>query len=118
MGSRAEELSMVRATSARPKAARLAVPMKITSSMRALRSARVLWAPRTQVTASTTLDLPDPFGPTTAVTPGSNSKTVASAKDLKPFMVSRLRNTVRRYQPWRNGLGTVLELGLTLLAVE
>ncbi len=93
MGRRARELSMVRATSARPRAARLAVPMKITSSIRALRKARVLCAPRTQVTASTTLDLPEPFGPTTAVTPGSNSNTVVSAKDLKPFMVSRFKNT-------------------------
>ena len=67
--------------------------MKMTSSMRALRRARVLWAPSTQVTASTTLDLPEPLGPTTAVTPGSNSRTVVSAKDLKPFMVNRLRNT-------------------------
>ena len=69
-GRRPEELSSVRATSARPRAARLVVPIKITSSILALRRARVLWAPRTHVTASTTLDLPDPFGPTTAVTPG------------------------------------------------
>ncbi len=60
----------MRATSARPSAGRFAVPMKMTSSIRELRNARVLWAPRTQVTASTTLDLPDPLGPTTAVTPG------------------------------------------------
>src|SRR5665213_4505643 len=66
------------ATSARPRAGRLAVPMKMTSSIFALRSALVLWAPKTQVTASTTLDLPEPFGPTTAVTPVSNSSTVLS----------------------------------------
>ncbi len=65
IGSRPEELSMVRLTSARPSAGRVGVPEKITSSMRALRRIRVLWAPRTQVTASTTLDLPDPLGPTT-----------------------------------------------------
>ena len=70
----------------------------MTSSIFALRRARVLWAPRTQVTASTTLDLPEPLGPTTAVTPVSNSSTVLSAKDLKPFMVNRFRNTGRRYQ--------------------
>ncbi len=99
IGSSPEELSRVRATSARPRAALLVVPMKMTSSIFALRSARVLWAPRTQMTASTTLDLPEPLGPTTAVTPGSNSSTVLSAKDLKPFMVNRLRNTRRRYQP-------------------
>ncbi len=84
------------ATSARPSAALLVVPMKMTSSIFELRSALVLWAPRTQVTASTTLDFPEPLGPTTAVTPGSNSRMVLSAKDLKPFMVNRLRNTRRR----------------------
>jgi hypothetical protein len=43
--------------------------------------------------ASTTFDLPDPFGPTTTVTPGSISRTVESAKDLKPLRVRDLRNT-------------------------
>ena len=33
-------------------------------------------------------DLPDPFGPTTTHTPGSNSSVVLSAKDLKPFSVN------------------------------
>ncbi len=98
MGSLPEELSRVSATSARPSAGRFAVPMKMTSSIFELRNALVLWAPSTQVTASTTLDFPDPLGPTTAVTPVSNSSTVLSAKDLKPFMVNRLRNTERRYQ--------------------
>ena len=43
--------------------------------------------------ASTTFDLPLPFGPTTTVTPGSKSNTVVSAKDLKPLMVSDFKNT-------------------------
>jgi hypothetical protein len=43
--------------------------------------------------ASTTLLLPEPFGPTTAVIPGSNRSVVADAKDLKPFKVSDLRCT-------------------------
>ena len=42
------------------------------------------------------LDLPDPFGPTTTVTPGSNSRVTVSAKDLKPFSVSDFRNTLRQ----------------------
>src|SRR5262249_14508126 len=46
-------------------------------------------SPSTQRTASTTLDLPLPLGPTTAVTPGGNSKTVLSAKLLKPTNSSR-----------------------------
>ena len=37
-------------------------------------------------------DFPDPFGPTTTHTPGSNSSVVLSAKDLKPFSVNDLRN--------------------------
>jgi hypothetical protein len=37
------------------------------------------------------LDLPEPLGPTTAVTPGSKSKVVAEAKDLKPRTVRLLR---------------------------
>ena len=93
MGSRPAELSMVRATSARPRAGRLAVPAKMTSSIFWERTTLGAWAPSTQPMASTTLDLPLPLGPTTTVTPGSRSSAVASAKDLKPFMVSDLRNT-------------------------
>ena len=33
------------------------------------------------------LDLPDPFGPTIAVIPGSKFNVVAEAKDLKPLSV-------------------------------
>src|SRR5487761_2049349 len=48
-------------------------------------------APSTHATASTTFDLPEPFGPTTTVIPGSSSIVVGSAKDLKPFIVSERR---------------------------
>ena len=44
----------------------------------------------TQRTASTRLDLPQPFGPTTPVSPGSISKSVGSTKDLKPIRRSRV----------------------------
>src|SRR6202034_4012244 len=91
-GSLPDELSMVRVTSARPSGGRIDVPAKMTSSILAERSARGPWAPITQVTASTTLDLPLPLGPTTTVIPGSNSRTVGSANDLNPFMVRDLRN--------------------------
>jgi hypothetical protein len=37
--------------------------------------------------ASTTLDFPEPFGPTTAFMPGSKRRVVDDAKDLKPFNV-------------------------------
>ena len=93
-------LSMVRVTSARPRAGRLAVPMKMTSSILAERSVRGPWAPSTQATASTTLDLPLPLGPTTTVMPGSNSSTAGSAKDLKPLRESDFRNTAR--SPYRS----------------
>ncbi|GAF19631.1 hypothetical protein JCM19046_4295 [Bacillus sp. JCM 19046] len=36
--------------------------------------------------------MPLPFGPTTAVTPGTKSIRMGSAKDLNPFTSSRLRN--------------------------
>ena len=37
------------------------------------------------------LDLPQPLGPTTAVTPGSKRSVVGSAKDLKPCNFRALR---------------------------
>src|SRR6185437_7023121 len=92
MGSFPDALSMVSDTSARPSGGRDEVPAKMTSSILAERNDRGPWAPRTQVTASTTLDLPLPFGPTTTVIPGSNASTVGSAKDLKPFMLSDFKN--------------------------
>ena len=92
MGSLPDALSMVSETSARPSWGRDEVPAKMTSSILAERSERGPWAPSTQVTASTTLDLPLPFGPTTTVIPGSNSNTVGSAKDLNPFMLSDFKN--------------------------
>ncbi len=90
-----ELLSIVSDTSARPSAGRLAVPMKMTSSILAERTVRGPWAPSTQATASTTFDLPEPLGPTTTVTPGSNSSTAGSAKDLNPLRERDFRNTGR-----------------------
>src|SRR5438067_10148116 len=84
---------MVSTTSARPSGGRPAVPAKMTSSILPPRSDFAPCSPRTQAIASTTLDLPDPFGPTTAVMPGSKRRVVADAKDLKPFRVSDLRCT-------------------------
>ena len=93
IGSRREELSMLSDTSARPNAAREVVPAKMTSSILAERTDVGAWAPRVQATASTTLDLPLPLGPTIAVTPGSNTSVVGSAKDLNPLSVSAFKNT-------------------------
>ena len=87
------ELSIVMLTSARPSAGRLAVPAKITSSIFWLRTDFGACAPSTQASASTTFDLPEPFGPTTTVTPGSRTIVVLSAKDLKPLRLRLFRNT-------------------------
>src|SRR5690606_31119029 len=91
MGSAPSELSMVRVTSARPCGALLAVPAKITTCILPPRSAFARCSPITQVSASTTLDLPEPLGPTTQVMPGSKRSVVADAKDLKPFNVRLFR---------------------------
>src|SRR6202795_5144126 len=42
-------------------------------------------SPISQRKASTRLDLPQPFGPTTPVRPGSIMKSVGSTNDLKPW---------------------------------
>src|SRR5215204_3467548 len=68
----------------------------MTSSILPPRSALAPCSPSTQATASTTFDLPEPFGPTTQVMPGSKRSVVAEAKDLKPFSVRLLRCTVLR----------------------
>ena len=78
-------LSMVRLTSARPSAGRCELPAKMTSSIFADRSVRGPWAPSTHATASTTFDLPLPFGPTTTVTPGSNSEHGRVGERLETF---------------------------------
>ena len=82
---------MVSVTSARPSGGRPAVPAKMTSSILPPRSDLAPCSPMTQARASTTLDLPEPLGPTTQVMPGSNRSVVAEAKDLKPRRVRVLR---------------------------
>ena len=74
----------VRDTSATPDARRDALPVKMMSSAFVPRRLRTFCSPKTQRTASVILLLPLPFGPTTAVTPRSNSISMRSAKDLKP----------------------------------
>ena len=75
----------VRVTSEMPIGGRLAVPLKMQSDMRSARSILWLCSPRTQEIASTTLDLPQPFGPTMQVIPlPLNVIGVFSQNDLKP----------------------------------
>src|SRR5881392_1626800 len=68
----------------------------MTSSILPPRRALAPCSPRTQAMASTTLDLPEPLGPTTAVMPGSSRSVVGDAKDLKPLSVRLDRCTVER----------------------
>src|ERR1039457_3656360 len=70
---------------------RVSAPSKMTSCIFPPRSAFGLCSPRTQRIASAMLDFPQPFGPTTAVTPGSNDRGVGSANDLKPWSLSVFR---------------------------
>ena len=84
---------MVSSTSARPSGARPEVPAKMTSSILPPRSDLAPCSPITQLRASTTLDLPEPLGPTTQVMPGSKLSVVADAKDLNPRNVRLLRYT-------------------------
>ncbi|CRD22752.1 Uncharacterised protein [Mycobacterium tuberculosis] len=93
IGSALSELSMLTVTSTRPSGARDEVPAKMTSSILPPRSVFAPCSPITHARASTTLDLPEPLGPTTAVMPGSKRKVVGAAKDLKPFNVRLLRYT-------------------------
>src|SRR5665213_3765107 len=84
---------MVRVTSAWLREAREPEPEKITSSMPPARMALAELAPITQRKASKRFDLPQPFGPTTPVTPGSIRNSVGSTKDLKPERRSRWKCT-------------------------
>ncbi len=93
MGSAPSALSIVSETSARPKGGRPEVPAKMTSAMLPPRSVLAPCSPMTHASASTTLDLPEPLGPTTHVMPVSNSRVVADAKDLNPRSVSVFRCT-------------------------
>ena len=89
VGASCLPLSIWIATSAVLRGGRLLLPAKITSSISAARIDLCEVSPITQRSASTRFDLPQPFGPTTPVRPGSIRKSVGSTKDLKP--ISRRR---------------------------
>src|SRR6202007_51276 len=91
MGRAPSVLSMVSVTSARPSGGREVVPAKTTSSILPPRRDLAPCSPMTQDRASTMLDLPEPFGPTTQVMPGSSFSVVAEANDLKPRRVRLFR---------------------------
>src|ERR1700740_2365770 len=89
-GAERSELSIVITTSAWLRAGRLPEPAKITASMSAARSDLCEVSPIAQRSASTRFDLPQPFGPTTPVRPGSITKSVGSTNDLKPWRRRRV----------------------------
>ena len=84
MSKMREVLSNVSVTSQKESDLRFSVPLKMTSCMLEPRMFFADCSPSTQRTASATLDLPQPFGPTMQVTPSSNVIVVLSANDLKP----------------------------------
>ena len=59
-----------------PRGLRPSLPLKITSSIRSLRSELAFCSPSTHEMASPMLLLPQPFGPTTAVMPSGKSNRV------------------------------------------
>src|SRR5262245_41091399 len=63
----------------------------MTSSILLPRRLLALCSPITQVMASATLLLPQPFGPTMAVTPLSKASSERSEKDLNPLISRRSR---------------------------
>src|SRR6478735_2658475 len=89
-------LSISKETSAKSRGGRVAVPAKITSSMPPPRSDLGLDSPIAQRIASSRLDLPQPLGPTTPVSPRSIRSSAGSTKLLKPLSLSRL---IRTYLP-------------------
>src|ERR1700756_3265064 len=96
---------MVSVTSARPSGGREAVPANTTSSILPPRRLLAPCSPITHAKASTMFDLPDPFGPTTQVMPGSNRSDVAEAKDLNPRRVRLFTYTRGLSSPFAHGPG-------------
>src|SRR3984957_11610054 len=105
-GARRSELLSTSPTSALLREGRLPVPEKITSSMPDARMFLYEFSPITQRRASTRFDLPQPFGPTTPVRPGSILNSALSQKLLKPvrrkrsnFIVLTLRSGSAHFAP-------------------
>src|ERR1700684_329223 len=105
-GARRSELLSTSPTSALLREGRLPEPAKITSSIPEARIFLYELSPITQRRASTRFDLPQPFGPTTPVSPGSILNSELSQKLWKPvrrkrsnFIVVTLRSGAARLAP-------------------
>src|SRR6056300_1038099 len=84
-------LSNSSSTDAAPTGLRALEPLKITSVMESPRSLLAELSPITQRTASITLDLPQPLGPTTEQRLEGKLIVVGSTNDLKPANLIHLR---------------------------
>src|ERR1700722_17120959 len=105
-GARRSELLSTSPTSALLREGRLPEPEKMTSSMPEARIFLNEFSPITQRRASTRFDLPQPFGPTMPVNPGSILNSALSQKLLKPvrrkrsnFIVVTLRSGSAHFAP-------------------
>ena len=67
---------------------RFFVPLKMTEFILSSRNSALFCSPKTQRIASTTFDLPEPFGPTMPITSSLKCNIVSLAKLLKPFISS------------------------------
>src|SRR4051812_16606981 len=126
-GALRSALSMVSTTSAWLRAGLGPAPPKMTSSIPSARMALAELAPMTQRRASSRLDLPQPFGPTMPVSPGSMRNSVASTKDLKPARRNRWKCTgpppsglllLQQRLDFGVELGQRLLAGFQLLAID
>ena len=90
-------------TSAIERAEREPEPAKITSSMPVPRIDLALFSPIAQRSASSRFDLPQPFGPTMPVRPGSTWTSVGSTNDLKPDI--RIREIFNETYPISSAWG-------------
>src|SRR5438309_547909 len=98
------ELSSTISTSAELRGCTPRPPPKITSCIDWPRTASGDCSPIAHSTASVTFDLPEPFGPTTTLTPSPKSSLVRSGNDLKPVRVSDFRR-IRTPTPGGSLLG-------------
>src|ERR1700682_431636 len=93
--TRPSELSNTSSTDARLTGFLSDEPLKITSCMCSPRNCFADDSPSTQRTASITLDLPHPFGPTTPTSCPGTAMDVGSTKDLKPESLTEVRRKER-----------------------
>src|SRR5207344_365334 len=89
-------LSNTNSTLARLEGLRSPEPLKITSCMVSPRKCLAEDSPSTQRTASMTLDLPHPLGPTTPTRSPGTGMWVGSTKDLKPASLMWERRNLGR----------------------